>query len=134
MKKINSIFVIDDDDICQYIAVSIIEHSELVKHTKVFNNGKEAIIYLENNCQILENIPEIILLDLTMPVMDGWEFIENYIKLKPRIGKKVYIYIISSSINPYDFERAKNISEVSDYIVKPLTLEGFTELVKFITK
>jgi len=130
LTKCETIYVIDDDDVCQFIANSVITESKLVNHIKMFNNGKEAIDFIEENITDITLLPEIILLDLTMPVMDGWEFLENYILLKPRIGKKIYIYVLTSSTNPKDFERAKNINEVTDYVVKPITIENFVELLK----
>lgn len=130
MTKFDTVYVIDDDDVCQYIANSVIVESQLVKSIRMFNNGKEAIDFIESNITDIALLPEIILLDLTMPVMDGWEFLENYIFLKPRIGKKIFIYVLTSSANPKDFERAKNISEVTDYVVKPITIENFTDLLK----
>ena len=72
----------------------------------------------------------MIFLDLFMPVMNGWNFLEEYILLKPYLKKKITIYIISSSIDPVDIKRAKSISEVSDYIIKPITRSKFLEAVK----
>ncbi|OPZ98603.1 MAG: hypothetical protein BWY70_01181 [Bacteroidetes bacterium ADurb.Bin408] len=65
-----------------------------------------------------------------MPVMDGWEFLEEYIMLQPKLEKKITIYIISSSINPRDIERASTINAVTDFIIKPVTREKFTEIIK----
>jgi CheY-like chemotaxis protein len=86
--------------------------------------------FLVNNVANNENLPDIIFLDINMPVMDGWHFLEEYIKLKPRIGKVITIYMISTSVDPEDIERAKKIREVSDYIVKPVMpgmLKGIIE-------
>ena len=67
-----------------------------------------------------------------MPVMDGWLFLEEYVKLKPEIGKKITIYMISSSVDPVDIERAKKISDISDYIIKPITILRLKEIIEAI--
>ena len=65
-----------------------------------------------------------------MPIMDGFQFMEEYTKLKPRVGKKIIIYMISSSVNPADIERAKKISEISDYLIKPIAAGKLANLLK----
>lgn len=130
MKKFETLYIVDDDDVYQFIAKKTIEQTGLVELIKTFSNGREAIQFLESFINSPEFLPEIILLDLTMPVMDGWEFLENYFLLKPNIGKQVYIYIVSSSVNPIDVQKAKNISEVTDYVVKPITKDKFIHLIK----
>ncbi len=130
MQGIDTLYIIDDDETYQFIAKRTIEQTTLVNTIKVFSTGLEAITFLKSAVDQPELLPEIILLDLTMPVMDGWGFLENYLLLKPRVGKKIYIYIVSSSINPSDVIKARNISEVTDYVVKPVTKEKFIELIK----
>ena len=78
----------------------------------------------------IELLPQIILLDLSMPIMDGWGFLEEYKLLILAIGKKITLYIVTSSISPHDIERAKNINAVSDYIIKPVTKEKFAGIIK----
>jgi CheY-like chemotaxis protein len=130
MTKLNTLYVIDDDDIYQFIMERAIADTELVNLIKTFPNGKEAIQFLESAIGRPELLPEVILLDLTMPVMDGWQFLEKYLLLKPRVGKIIHIYVVSSSINPADVERAKNISDVTDYVVKPISKEKLINLLK----
>jgi CheY-like chemotaxis protein len=134
MAKLNTLYVVDDDDIYQFIMEKTIADTELVKMVKTFSNGKEAIQFLETAIGQPDLLPEVILLDLSMPVMDGWEFLENYLLLKPRVGKTIHIYVVSSSINPADVERAKNISEVTDYVVKPITKEKLISMLKNLIK
>ena len=78
MKKFETFYIVDDDDVYQFIAKKTIEQTGLVELIKTFSNGREAIQFLESFIDSPELLPEIILLDLTMPVMDGWEFLENY--------------------------------------------------------
>ncbi len=58
-----------------------------------------------------------------MPIMDGWQFIDEYASIKTEIKKKIVIFMLSSSVNPIDIERASKINEISDYIIKPMKLE-----------
>ncbi|WP_300566216.1 response regulator [Flavobacterium sp.] len=130
MKHSKSLILIDDDEIVVYLTKKIVSQNDLVELIKVFNNGKDAIDYLKENINNVELLPEIIFLDLFMPIMDGWEFLDEYIKIRPRIGKAITIYIISSSVSPTDINRAKKYSEVSDYIIKPVTKNHFLDILK----
>lgn len=114
MKPINLVALIDDDEIVTFVEEKLIESTHLVNNINSFSNGQLAIDYLEANIADPSSLPEIILLDLNMPNMDGFEFMEAFIQLKPKIGKKITIYIVSSSISNMDLDRIKNISEVTD--------------------
>ncbi|MCX6295281.1 MAG: response regulator [Bacteroidetes bacterium] len=129
MKHINNLAIVDDDDIFVYITKKTIEQTDLVEQIKVFGNGYEAIKFLKENIKNADALPEIILLDLNMPIMDGWAFLEEFVLLKPKTDKKITIYIITSSISPHEMNRAKGITEVSDFIIKPVTKEKFIELL-----
>lgn len=123
--KIGLACIIDDDNMYVNLVKRIVEAKNLCKNLMVFQNGKDALNYFE---AILTNlnkrtIPEIIFLDLNMPVMDGWEFLDNFTKIKNKLGKTITLYIVSSSINPVDIERAKSINTVKDYLIKPVTIE-----------
>ena len=130
MKKINTLCLVDDDGTFQFLTQRIIEQTSLVKQIKIFSNGLDAINFLKTLQNKNEELPEIILLDLTMPVMDGWEFLEEYIFLQPKLSKKITIYIVSSSIDPRDIIKARTISAVTDFIIKPVTKEKFINMIK----
>jgi len=116
--------IIDDDKVYVNLVKKIIETKKLCKNLLIFKDGKESIDYFEALLQNLneDKIPEIIFLDLNMPVMDGWEFLERFVKIKNKFGKVITLYIVSSSINPVDINRAKKLSEVEDYLVKPVNI------------
>lgn len=120
-----TICLIDDDEIYQFVMRKIVEGLEanLVKKVLSFGDGEAAIEFITNNISNYSQLPNIILLDINMPIMDGWQFMDEYVRLKPRIGKKILIYMVSSSKNEEDIEHAKRISEISDYLVKPVTHE-----------
>lgn len=130
MTTLKTLTLVDDDDIFVFLTTKIIEQTNLVDLIKGFGNGLDAINFLKENKNNVDALPDIILLDLNMPIMNGWQFLEEYNKLNPTIGKKITIYICSSSISPDDITRAKTISEVSDYIIKPITKDKLIDLIK----
>ncbi len=123
MKTPITICLIDDDDVYQFVMKKIIEGLSMnaIKKILSFSDGEEAIDFITFNLSNHTELPNVILLDINMPVMDGWQFMEEYVRLKPRIGKKITIYMVSSSKNDDDMDRAKKINEISDYLVKPVT-------------
>ncbi|SEP42505.1 response regulator [Mucilaginibacter sp. OK283] len=129
MKKINTLCVIDDDDIYTFTIKRIIAKAEVAEKTIFFHNGRVAIDFICNCMEVIANLPDMILLDLNMPVLDGWQFLDEFIKLVPRLGKKILIYIVSSSIDEDDFKRAKEMELVSDFIVKPLNAIDLRNIV-----
>jgi CheY-like chemotaxis protein len=120
---LNRILLIEDDATFVFITKKIISKANFTGELKVFGNGQEGINYSEL-------LPEVIFLDLAMPIMDGWGFLEEYMLLLPKLKRNITIYIVSSSVSPHDVERARNISIVSDFIVKPISQELFLEIIK----
>ncbi len=130
MKSIKNLFLVDDDEIFTFLTKRTIEETNLVDRIKIFSNGQDAIDFLETAAGNQELLPDVILLDINMPILDGWGFLEEFILLKPSIGKQITIYVVSTSISPYDIDRAKNISDVSDFIIKPITKSGLIGILK----
>ena len=130
IKNIKTLAIVDDDAIFVFLTKMAIEQTHLVDQSKVFGNGLDAINYLKENRDNDDMLPEVILLDLSMPVMDGWQFLDEYVLLKPKIRKSTAIDIVTSSISPEDVSKAKSNSAVSDFIVKPITKEKFKEIVE----
>jgi CheY-like chemotaxis protein len=130
MKK-RSIWVIDDDPIYQIIMKKIIAKSDLFSSICSFSNGKEAINELKKNINNNDFFPDIILLDIEMPIMDGWGFMDEMAILKSQINSKITIYISSSSIAIEDKERAKNNSYILGYMSKPIGLDDLIKIAQF---
>lgn len=118
-KKI--IWVIDDDAIYQIIVNKIIQRSQMFSAISTFKNGKDAIETLQNSLENTEVLPDIVLLDINMPVMDGWEFMEEMGLLKSKISKQITIYIVSSSIAVEDKNKSKTYPDILGYLSKPIT-------------
>lgn len=129
MNKIKNLTLVDDDDVFVLLTKIAIKKTNLVDQIMVFSNGLEALMFLKEKKHQEDALPEIILLDLSMPIMDGWQFLEKFSKLHPKLIKKVTIYICSSSISPRDILRAKTINEVSDYIIKPITKDKLKDII-----
>lgn len=128
------ICVVDDDDIYKFTITRSIEFHKLVKKILMFSDGEEALNFLTRNVNDNSTLPDIIFLDINMPVMDGFQFMEEYSKLKPYVGKKVTIYMITSSVDPVDIDRAKQIGEISDYIIKPVDPDQLSAIVDTLEK
>ncbi len=125
--KIEIACIIDDDNVYVNLVKRIIETKHLCKKLLVFENGKNALRFFEKVITNIkeEKVPEVIFLDLNMPVMDGWEFLANFIKIKNKFEKTITLYIVSSSINPLDVRKAKSIKGVKDYLIKPINISDF---------
>jgi CheY-like chemotaxis protein len=127
MKEMN-VFLVDDDKLFIFLTKKTIKATEVITNIKEFGAGLEAISYLKEIAGNAELLPDLILLDLSMPVMDGWEFLEEYMQLQ--LEKKIKLYIFTSSISPHDVERARSIGVVSDFIVKPLDRDQIFQILK----
>jgi len=123
--KIKLACIIDDDSIYVNLIKKIIETKKLCDNLLIFNDGKDGIDYFESLLQNFtkDNIPEVILLDINMPIMDGWEFIERFTKIKNKFHRQITLYVVSSSINVTDVDKAKSLSSVENYLVKPVNID-----------
>lgn len=125
-----SVAIIDDDKIFQLMIKKTIGQIETLEDIYTFSDGKEAIDYFGIYSSDITMLPDVIFLDINMPNMNGWEFLEAYFLLEPNLAKKSTIYIVSSSIDPDDLLKAKASNEVSDYLVKPLKIEFLTQILR----
>lgn len=114
------IMVIDDNEIDRYIAQMNIEGEEFASDIVLQESAKSALDYLKSLEQTPEELPEIIFLDIRMPDMDGFGFLDEYNKLPEVIRKKSIIMMLSSSLNPEDHEKANTNEYVSRFLTKPL--------------
>ena len=121
MRK-KTIWVIDDDTIYHIIVNKIIQKSEMFSTISSFKNGKEALDAVINSLNDNKILPDIILLDINMPVMDGWEFMEEMKLLKPSITKQIIVYVVSSSIAVEDKNKSKTYPDILGYLSKPVNI------------
>ncbi|SEA88886.1 response regulator [Pedobacter hartonius] len=123
--KIN-LLVIDDDDINIFIIKKIVEKTGYEAQMVAKTNGQLAIDYLKELKDARLPFPQLILIDINMPVLNGWEFLEAYEKLS--IENDIDMYMLSSSVYENDIEKAKTYKTVKGFISKPLSIERLIEL------
>lgn len=128
MNKIN-LAVIDDDDMYVLAIKKMLERVQLTERTVYFENGKVALNYFDECIHQLNLIPELILLDINMPVTNGWQFIKEFKKLKIKIDKKITIYMISATVNEDEIKRAQEIEEITEFVCKPVTINTLTKIL-----
>lgn len=126
-----SVCIIDDDNLYINLVSKIIELKQLSEKVIVFKNGKEALDFFVESIKDPEDgiVPQVIFLDLNMPIMDGWEFLNEFTKIKDKISENINLYVVSSSIDIRDIDRAKSIGVVSDYLTKPIKLGDFEKIL-----
>lgn len=127
-RKINTVCLVDDDDIYQFVASLEIKKTNLVNKIILFPDGQKAINFFISEKENQDKLPDIIFLDVNMPLMDGWQFLEEYILIKKLLAKHIIIYMVSSSVDEKDVMRANNISEVTGYLIKPINKNRLTEV------
>ncbi|TXD65084.1 response regulator [Polaribacter glomeratus] len=129
MLQNQSICIIDDDEVYKFFMQRILKIKKLTENIITFPDGEEAYNFINENKQNPEKLPDLIFLDINMPIMNGFQFMEEYTKLAPQIAKKIIIYMVTSSIDPVDLERSKNFKEISDFVTKPITAEVLQKIV-----
>lgn len=129
MSQVKAVCIIDDDKIYRFTTEKYIEMLGLADKVITYADGEEALDYLKAKSSNSSELPDIIFLDVNMPIMDGWDFIEEYSKIASSFPKKVVLYMVSSSIDERDSNRAKEIAEITDFIVKPITEERLVQLI-----
>ena len=126
--KINTVCIIDDDPIFVYGTKVLLNYnSSFCSNIIVFENGKEALDDLRFMVKTNKELPEVIFLDLNMPIMNGWEFLDELKQMN--LKKKIGVYVVSASIDKIDEERARKYDMVIDFISKPLTTNKLQQLL-----
>lgn len=121
--------IVDDDQVFQLTTQVHFNKINSDGELYFFKNGKELIDHLEENKSDVEQLPDVILLDLKMPIMNGWDFIERFLPLREEFAKDINLYILTSSIDQKDKERAKKISAVRKYIEKPIGTSKIEQII-----
>jgi CheY-like chemotaxis protein len=122
MAKFKSVLLVEDDPITILVCDRIIKMNDFSEVVKSCENGRRALDFLKE-CSVAGTLPDIIFLDINMPVMNGWDFLEELEEIKATLSMLPRIFILSSTVDPEDLSRAKTFSTVEDFISKPLDKE-----------
>ena len=117
-----NILLVDDDSIANFLIERIVQSTGLAKNIYKALNGKEALQVFEEHSNLALPVPEVVLLDLNMPIMNGFEFLQAYNKLHFDEKNRPLIILVTSSNNPTDIERAKQLG-IKYYLTKPISAD-----------
>jgi len=130
MSKFKDVFVIDDDKVFHFIIKRLFSKNNIDISPSFYFNGLEAIEEIKEKINSGNTLPDLILLDINMPIMDGWQFLDEF--RKTRIvtqGERTTIYLVSSSDSISDINKAKEYQDqIKDYFFKPMTLEDLQKI------
>jgi len=125
---IDLVMLVDDNDTDNFISKRIIEITKFAKRVEIKNSGKSALQYLEENQNKPENLPDLIFLDINMPIVDGFVFLFEFEMFPDELKKKCKVVILSSSDNKRDIEKIVDNEYVIKFITKPLTDNALNEV------
>ncbi len=129
MKVLDDVCIIDDDHIFIYGVKRLMEETSFCESLQVYENGQDALEQLQANISEGGSLPSIIFLDLNMPMMSGWEFLDEYLKIDGQDPTQSKVYIVSSSIDPKDLLRIKDYDVICNYILKPITQDDLQNII-----
>lgn len=124
------VFIIDDDPIHQRIAQIMISKHNLFDEYFSYTDAQRALDFLQENKNNKEALPDVILLDLNMPVLDGWDFLETFETLIKEFKKNIRVFIVSSSVDEKDLIRSKSYVAVKGFISKPLSPDIIRSIIE----
>jgi len=135
MRKLSGILLIDDDDTTNFLNQRLLERMQVTENIRTFVNGKQAFDYLynvsNNNYEVSDRNyfqPELIFLDINMPVMDGFEMLDLYERLSHGFRKNIVLAVLTTSSHPQDTASARKYQ--AEYLTKPLTADKVNQLIE----
>jgi len=128
--KLKHILLVDDDDACNFFHTHLIEKMELAEEIKAVSNGLEALDYLRTPIDGHFPRPDVIFLDINMPKMNGWDFLEEYEKLSEEQKAQMILIMLSTSFNSEDRDRALANENVRDFANKYLNKDSLSTLLR----
>jgi CheY-like chemotaxis protein len=129
-KKLKSILLIDDNEADNFLHKLVIKEAACTDDVVALNSGQKALEYLQEAEDGLHPPPDLIFLDINMPGMDGWEFLEEYKTFMISRENQIVVVMLTTSPNPDDQEKANRIPEILKYVNKPLSQEILDEIMK----
>ncbi|WP_026462003.1 response regulator [Adhaeribacter aquaticus] len=135
MRPLDLILLVDDDDTTNYVNKRTLQRTNAAHEIKVFTNGEQALTYIKNSVcgtdgTALNPCPDLIFLDIKMPIMDGFEFLEAYKTLGLSKTAPTTIMMLTSSASFYDLKKLETYEEVKRHFSKPLADHDVKEIIK----
>ncbi|PIB36313.1 hypothetical protein BFP72_13375 [Reichenbachiella sp. 5M10] len=128
MSKTRKVAVIDDDQVFQLIIKKQIEMKNFDCEILSFYNGQEAFDFFKANADDAEKLPDLVMLDVNMPVKNGWDFLQDYQTLPAEMRKKISLYMVTSSVIQSDIDKANDNENIISFVSKPITNEKLEEV------
>lgn len=126
---IKTVLCVDDDPITLMLSKMVLNKASFCNELVTAKNGEEAILYFENLLISDDNYPKLIFLDLNMPIMNGWEFLDAFIEKElHHTFKEIKVIILSSTVDPNDIEKSKKYPIVIKFLPKPINKEMLESL------
>ncbi len=119
--------LIDDDEIHSNLCYELILKSGITQSVSIYNDAEEALEFIRENTSNPDVLPDLIFLDINMPFMDGWEFLDAYEAVKPEVSKHIVLILLTSSVYKNDIEKAKQYKSVVEYIKTPISINKLLE-------
>jgi len=121
--------LVDDDEDCHFFHQRLLNKMDCMQEIAVTRNGQEAINYMHGAVAGNNTLPDIIFLDINMPVMNGWDFLDEFEKLDESIKNKIIIIILTTSIHPADKDKSLEYKSVSEFQLKYLSKEALESIL-----
>ncbi|MGL1887976.1 MAG: response regulator [Reichenbachiella sp.] len=128
MGSIKKVAVIDDDQVFQLIIKKQIEMKQIKCDILSFYNGQEAFDFFKSKVDSPDELPDLVMLDVNMPVKNGWDFLEDYQSLPQELRSKIKLYMVTSSVIQSDIDRANGNENITSFVSKPITNEKLGEV------
>lgn len=129
MALVKKVFLIDDDEINNFICVNILKKISFAEDVQAFESATDALEAIQAlDINDASAFPEVIFLDINMPIMNGWDFLKEFSKIKSNLPIDISLFMLSSSIYQADVEKSREYEEVVDFVTKPLNESVLNEI------